>query len=780
MDFNYAGFDELVRTSRISWPKATESNKRDYRCALSRNLLAIALPGDALACQDLHCTDAAHLQTIHEYSLLISTACIKAAAETIPRTCNRQNNHRMPGWSEHVRPVRERSLFWHRIWTECDRPKTGVVADTMRRTRAAYHYTIRKIKKDEENITRERVATAMLNDKSRDFWKEIKRMRRSRTCNSRIVDGQTGATNIARVFADKYSDLFSSVPYDDAKLRNIEDRIKVGLENARFDQDFIITAGDVRAAVSRLKAHKHEGDSDLSSDHVINAGPDLMIHAACLFSAAIVHGTAPVVFLPSTVIPIPKGRNVNLSVSDNFRGIALGSIFCKILDTIILERYQDQLASCDLQFGFKRNSSTNLCSMVLKETLTYYVNNHSPVYCTFLDASKAFDRINYCKLFELLMKRNIPAYITRLLINLYSHSLLRVSWSGIVTDYFAALNGVKQGAVLSPVLFCVYVDDLLIALSNAGVGCFIGATFVGALAYADDIVIVAPTATSMRKLLAICETYAHEYCILFNARKSKTMTVMPAMPAKSRASYMHFDDCIFYIDGAPIESVHSFMHLGHLITSSLADDDDIDKCCGNFNGQVNNVLCYFRKLNSSTRYELFRFYCTSFYGCELWSLDTSTIEKLCIAWRRGLRKVWNIPPQAHCYLISMISNCFPLFDEICYRSLKFVRKCVDHSSALVRFVTLHSIMNARGVSVLGRNVSFCMHRYNVSFSDIFTGRLDGIINTRVKNSYDTRMVAMANLLMELLQLRDGSLSLPIGHSLSYEEICVAINFICTE
>jgi hypothetical protein len=60
----------------------------------------------------------------------------------------------------------------------------------------------------------------------------------------------------------------------------------------------------------------------------------------------------------------------------------------------------------------------------------------------------------------------------------------------------SAVNGVKQGAVLSPVPFCVYVDNLLVALSHAGVGCLIGSTFVGALAYADDF----------------CNYCAHGYC----------------------------------------------------------------------------------------------------------------------------------------------------------------------------------------------------------------------------------------------------------------------------
>ena len=74
----------------------------------------------------------------------------------------------------------------------------------------------------------------------------------------------------------------------------------------------------------------------------------------------------------------------------------------------------------------------------------------------------------------------------------------------------------------------MYIDDLLLALCKSRVGCNIGSNFVGALAYADDIVRIAPTATAMRKLLSICGKYANEYCISFNALKFKCLTALPA------------------------------------------------------------------------------------------------------------------------------------------------------------------------------------------------------------------------------------------------------------
>jgi len=164
---------------------------------------------------------------------------------------------------------------------------------------------------------------------------------------------------------------------------------------------------------------------------------------------------------------------------------------------------------------------------------------------------------NYCKLFRILMNRGLPVYIVRLLINMYITQVARVSWAGILSNEFPILNGVRQGGVLSPLLFCVYIDDLLLRLSKSGVGCYLGRTFVGALAYADDVVLVCPTPSAMRRLLSLCDDFASEYDIQFNAKKS----VYLAGGFKTPNQLMK-RECMLSIGGNPIEQVQSFSTSG--------------------------------------------------------------------------------------------------------------------------------------------------------------------------------------------------------------------------
>ena len=101
----------------------------------------------------------------------------------------------------------------------------------------------------------------------------------------------------------------------------------------------------------------------------------------------------------------------SMNDSNNHRGIALRSILLKLLDKVIIQSHKVHLGSSDLQFGYKESSSTAQCTFVVEEIIHYYRLNESSVYATFLDVSKAFDRVRFDKLFELLIEKGVCAVV---------------------------------------------------------------------------------------------------------------------------------------------------------------------------------------------------------------------------------------------------------------------------------------------------------------------------------------------------------------------------------
>ena len=192
----------------------------------------------------------------------------------------------------------------------------------------------------------------------------------------------------------------------------------------------------------------------------------------------------------------------------------------KILDSVIMSKEKLTLNTSDLQFGFKKNSSTDHCTLAMIETISYYNSQKSQVYVALLDASKAFDRVKYCKLFRLLQKRKVSPMVLRLLINMYINQELQVRWGTQTSATFSVSNGVKQGGVLSPILFTVYVNELLQKLEEKRIGCRVGNYFAGCLAYADDLTLLAPTKKGLQFMIDTCEKFANEFEIVFNGSKT--------------------------------------------------------------------------------------------------------------------------------------------------------------------------------------------------------------------------------------------------------------------
>jgi hypothetical protein len=130
---------------KFVWYKATANDIDAYKKNLSEMLSVITVPVDTLTCYNCQCNDMSHFRAIDSYYNAIYGCCYSAAKGIIPISTHGKS---VAGWNEVARPIREKSLFWHHIWSEAGRPRCGVLADIMRQTRCRYRYAVRKLRKN--------------------------------------------------------------------------------------------------------------------------------------------------------------------------------------------------------------------------------------------------------------------------------------------------------------------------------------------------------------------------------------------------------------------------------------------------------------------------------------------------------------------------------------------------------------------------------------------------------------------------------------------------------
>ena len=199
------------------------------------------------------------------------------------------------------------------------------------------------------------------------------------------------------------------------------------------------------------------------------------------------HCCLPTSFCMTTMIPIPKGSG-SMGDMKNYSGIALSSLLSKLFDTCIIFSQFDSLLSNDLQFAYKSQTSTIQCIYSVIETVM----------------KDSYQR-DMCTLF------------LRFIMSTYQQ--MRVKCNGTTSNTFSTSNGVKQGGVISLILFNVYINELILLLSEQGVGCHLHGQFVSAFIYTDDVTLLAPTSTALNAMLEICSNFAIDFDLQFTAVK---------------------------------------------------------------------------------------------------------------------------------------------------------------------------------------------------------------------------------------------------------------------
>ena len=198
------------------------------------------------------------------------------------------------------------------------------------------------------------------------------------------------------------------------------------------------------------------------------------------------------------------------------------------------------LYSSDLQFGFKQRVGCNSAIYTVRSVIEYYTKHGSTVNICLLDMSKAFDKVNHFGLYLKLMKRNIPPKFLLVLMNWYSKCSALVRWNGVFSSAFNIPCGVRQGGVLSPVLFNIYVNDIIANLSSSQLGCSICNMYVGCVMYADDLLLMSASLTKLQKMIDICVAEACYLDMKFNATKSVVMRIGQCFSTRLQQRYLRW------------------------------------------------------------------------------------------------------------------------------------------------------------------------------------------------------------------------------------------------
>ena len=432
------------------------------------------------------------------------------------------------------------------------------------RDKAAYKKAIKTAQRAPKLAQLNRLHGAMASNDTDDFWKSWRSLyNKNKSHLHPVVNGVSSKDAIADSFRQHFEK--NAKPNNQDKVNEINNRFSIEYQNRLESheqnctcQKYSIPLETIIDAVFSLKPGKSADDDGISAEHFLNAPYTVLVSLHRLFNAMLRHSFVPAQFQRGSIIPIVKDHQGNLGDLDNYRGITISPIASKIFEHCLKMIFGNYLSSSPLQFGFKSKSSTAHALYCLKETVDYYINNGtSRVYCAFLDASKAFDRLVHSGLFLKLIQRDVPLIFLNLLIYWYGDLVCRVKWGDNVSQWYRVLSGVRQGGILSPDLYCLYVDDLIIRLERLNVGCYVMQLFLAALLYADDMALLAPSVKGLRLLLDECSDFCVEWDIGLNAKKSKILY----FGKKCTNLFTPF------LNGQPLEWVDSWVYLGVNVVS---------------------------------------------------------------------------------------------------------------------------------------------------------------------------------------------------------------------
>ena len=306
--------------------------------------------------------------------------------------------------------------------------------------------------------------------------------------------------------------------------------------------------------ISGLTHGKAAGLDYITAEHLKYNHPIISTLLAKLYNLSMRCHYVPHGFGLSYTVPISKIKDFRFKAMtcDDFRGIAINSILSIVFEHCILDKFESFLSANITQFGFKKGLGCSHVIYTVKSVVDRFISNGCTANLCSIDLSKAFDKVNHHALLIKLKKKHTPVILIELLEFWLCNSWSCVKWADVFSPFFKVCFGVRQGSVLSPYLFALYLDDLVDGRSNG--------RFSFVILYADDIIILSTTLTELQRLLCACEKELTWLDMVINIKKSWCLRIGHRFDFKCYP--------IVTLNGYSLPWVNELKYLGIFITSS--------------------------------------------------------------------------------------------------------------------------------------------------------------------------------------------------------------------
>lgn len=384
-----------------------------------------------------------------------------------------------------------------------------------------------------------------------------------------------------------------------------------------------ILEGEVQAALKNAKEQKALGPDGIPAEILKLIEGKNLRRLTKVFNVIYDTGVIPTEWLKSEFVTLPKKPNA--SKCNEFRTISLMShllkIFLKIIHSRIFKLCEEQIS--DTQFGFRSAVGTREALFSIQVLFQRCRDVNCDVYACFIDYKKAFDQVRHTKMMEVLQKAGLDGKDLKIIRNLYWNQRACVSVDRETTEEIQILRGVRQGCILSPVIFNLYSEYIFReALQDIEAGILLNGERLNNIRYADDTVIFADNLASLQLLMDSVTSYSRQYGLEINTKKTKFMII--SKDQNTRGNLL--------VDGTPLEKVNKYTYLGTNINDNWDHSVEIRTRIEKARTAFIRMKKVFTShdLQLTTKIRLLRCYVfsTLFYGVESWTLTEASSIKL--------------------------------------------------------------------------------------------------------------------------------------------------------